>query len=287
MTEHDARAAVLLNSSAVSLVAAWVPAEDQPRLWMASDSRLSADEHVLLDEGVKIFEVPVVCRLQSASGSFGDVYYASKLGLGCVGGSLIYHQVHAMLLPLLANLVGAGGPPSVADLAEFTAAVGTHYVRSLGARRPAAAHQVQLVIGGFCPTEGELAAFELRPSLDGELIAFAVSRIALDTPYFAGDQLVRARELYERIAAADQAGASASRAPLNVIRELIEADDAPTIGGDVQVGFTVGPAFQRVQTCRPIPGQEPRAAFWLNAICLDELPNPGPCGIGLMGSVSP
>ncbi len=271
----------------MSLLAVWVPDEDQPRLWMASDSRLSDDERVLLDEGVKIFEVPVVCRRASAGGFFDDVYYASKLGLGCVGGSLIYQQVHATLLPLLSNLIGIAKPPSIADVAQFTAVVGTQYVRSLGVRRPLAAKQVQLVLGGFCPTERTLVAFELRPDIVGDRIGFAVRRVDLTTAFYAGDQLSRAGNLHEQIAVVNEPGAPAARAPLNVIRHLIEACDVPTIGGDVQVGFTVGEVFQRVQTCRPVPGQEPKAAAWLNAICIDELPPPGPCRIGLMSSISP
>jgi hypothetical protein len=111
--------------------------------------------------------------------------------------------------------------------------------------------------------------------------------IDLATPVFLGSATALAFELYEQIAAADQPGASRTRAPLNVIRRLIDDPEQPSIGGDVQVGFTVGSDFHRVRTVRPIPGQEPRAAFWLNAICTDELSQVGPCAIGLMGSVSP
>lgn len=270
----------------MTLLAVWRAEE---RLWMASDSRLSDGGGPLIDEGVKIFELPVVCRAPSMqSGFFEDVYCATSFGLGCAGNSLIYHQIHANLLPLLGNLIDTQGrAPSVADIAAFTAEVGTRYVRSLGSRRPQDAGRVRLLLAGWCPITRTLTAYELRPRVVDTLMRFTVAQLALSTPHFVGDCCDRARELHDEIAAANLPGASQNRAPLNVIRQLIEDTNTQTIGGDVQVGFTVGPAFRRVRTCRPIPGMEPKAAFWLNAICTDDLPSVGPCALGLMGSISP
>lgn len=270
----------------MTLLAVWCAEE---RLWMASDSRLSDGGGPLIDEGVKIFELPVVCRAPSGqSGFYEDVYFATSFGLGCAGHSLVYHQIHANLLPLLSNLIGIQGhAPSIADIAAFTSEVGTRYVRSLGHRRPQDADQVRLLLGGWCPITRTLAAYEMRPRVVDALMRFTISQLDLSTPHFVGDHCDRARELHDEIAAADLPGASRNRAPLNVIRQLIEDTNIQSIGGDVQVGFTVGPTFQRVRTSRPIPGREPTAAFWLNAICTDDLPLVGPCALGLMGSVSP
>jgi len=269
----------------MTLIAVWCAEE---RLWMASDSRLSDGGGPLIDEGVKIFELPVVCRASTApSGFFADVYFATSFGLGCAGHSLIYHQIHANLLPLLRNLIGIQGHvPSMADIAAFTAEVGTRYVQSLGHRRRDA-DQVRLLLAGWCPITETLAAYEMRPRVVDALMRFTVSQLDLSTPHFVGDHCDRARELHDGIAAADLPGASRDRAPLNVIRQLIEDTNMQSIGGDVQVGFTVGPTFQRAQTCRPIPGREPKAAYWLNAICTDDLPLIGPCTLGLMALISP
>ena len=268
----------------MTLLAVWFAEE---RLWMASDSRLSDGGGRLIDEGVKLFELPLACRAPSESRFFDDVYFATRFGLGCAGSSLVYHQVNATLLPLLGHLVGVRGRvPSIADIAGFIADVGTRYVRSLGARRPQDADRVAFLLAGWCPVAGRLMACEMSPRItDG--VQFTVSEVDLSVPYFVGDCCGRAREMYDEIAAADLPGAPRTRAPLNVIRQLIEDADVPSIGGDVQVGFTVGPAFQRVRTARPIPGKEPQGAFWLNAICTDDLPRVGPCELGLMGLVSP
>jgi hypothetical protein len=194
---------------------------------------------------------------------------------------LIYQQAQANLMPLLSNLIGqAGAIPSLHDISSFIAAIGTQLVRSLGIRNPEGARRVQLVVAGWCPTQRALVAYEMRPVLEEDSVAFQVSRLDLAAPHFAGDALQDVRELYDEIAAEPRPGAPIMRAPLNVLREMIDDPDKPTIGGDVQVGFTVGTAFRRVRTLRPIPGEEPRAAFWLNAICTDELPLIGPADSG-------
>jgi hypothetical protein len=139
----------------MTILATW---HSEERLWIASDSRLSDGGGTLIEEGVKIFELPVVCRGPSAaqSGFLEDVYHASRVGLACGGSSLLYHQIHANLLALLGNLIGArGAVPSLGQIADFTAEVATQYVRSLGLRLPDSADQLQLLIGGWCPvTQG-------------------------------------------------------------------------------------------------------------------------------------
>lgn len=129
------------------------------RLWMASDSRLSDEGRSLIDEGVKLFELPVICRAPDEhTGDFVEIYFANTLALGCTGHSVIYHQIQANLVPLLGNLVGLrGNMPSLADVANFTAAIGTQYVQSLGLRRPQTADRVRLVLAGLCPTHLQLA----------------------------------------------------------------------------------------------------------------------------------
>lgn len=55
----------------MTLAAVWCSYENAaaPVLWMASDSRISAEKDRLIDEGVKVFEIPVVCRGAGPDGS--------------------------------------------------------------------------------------------------------------------------------------------------------------------------------------------------------------------------
>jgi hypothetical protein len=105
--------------------------------------------------------------------------------------------------------------------------------------------------------------------------------------HFIGAQLEDAQRLYREFVKRDEPGSSRHRAPLNVIRTLIEDPEAPTIGGEVQVGHVVNWAFRRVASCVPDRGHPPRPRMLLNSIDLDALGTVGPCALGLKGMVTP
>ena len=231
---------------------------------MASDSRVSDSHGVLIDEGVKLYELPVICRKPGPSGFFDTPFFGTTIGLACAGGTLVYQQVYATLVPIFANLAGNGSSiPSVAGLAAFIGAITAEYVRSLGSRRSAEAAAVSVVVAGHFegrPPE----AFQLKPNTENHpegLITFTEQ--ALD---FTSNRV---------------------RAPLNVVRALINDSDVATIGGEVQIGLSNGVGFHRVTTVVPAPGQAPRALQLLNAIDLDSLPPVGPCWPALPGMISP
>lgn len=280
----------IFAGTVVTLVSIWISSENGGhRLWAASDSRLSDDAARLIDQGVKLFELPVICRAPADdTGDFTEVYFVNTFGLACAGSSLIYQQVQANLIPLLGNLIGLrGSVPSLEDIANFVAAIARRYVEAVGVRFPEGALRVQLVVAGWCATTGSLRAFEMRPTLRDDHVSMDVLPIDLSKPFFAGDRVEDAYRLCDDIMSGNAPGAPTTRAPLSVLRRLIDDPGVPSIGGDVQIGFTVGPGFRRVQTLRTIPEEEPKAALWLNAIRTDELPTVGPCHLGLMGSVSP
>jgi hypothetical protein len=64
-------------------------------------------------------------------------------------------------------------------------------------------------------------------------------------------------------------------------------DQFATVGGDVQIGYTVGPKFHRVATVTPITPGQAQAQRRLNNVDIDALGSVGPCAIGLDGMVSP
>lgn len=116
---------------------------------MASDSRISAEKDRLIDEGVKVFEIPVVCRGAGPDGFFDQKYFEGTIGLACAGGTLVFQNVYGTLVPMLGNLISPPRAiPSVGDIADLIGRLMTLYVRSLGARRPDA-HQVSIVVGGL------------------------------------------------------------------------------------------------------------------------------------------
>lgn len=290
LSRSFARSPEILQAE-MTIGAIWLNDEDlhAARLWMATDSRISDREGKLIDEGLKLYELPVLCLRPGASGLFDTPFYSTSIGMACAGSSLIYQHVYGTLVPILGSLIGDGSCiPAVAAFAVLAAAVTSRYVRSLGQRRHDS-HKVEIVVGGQSPGRpGE--AYILSAELDSDgLIQFVPSRLALDAGdvHFIGQHTTEASALLRELQAANEPGAPAKRAALNVIRRFIDDPDKPTIGGEVQIGYTVGTMFRRAATVVPEPGKAPKALSLLNSINLDELPPVGPCRIGIQGMITP
>jgi hypothetical protein len=276
----------------MTITATWINSESEVlSLWMASDSRISDAHGRLMDEGVKLFELPVVCRGPGPSGFFDHPYFDITFGLVCSGSTLIFQQVYATLVPLLGSLAGFGQAPSLSDVAALVGRTTTTYTRSLGETRPHGA-VASLVVAGVDPVDSRLRAFELSPTTDSEgLIDFVPRQVELadSRVLFTGDSVAveRAEERLSALRAEPVPSRPYHRAALNVIRELAVAEDLATVGGDVQIGFTAGRDFRRVTTVTPITHGESAAQRRLNNVDVDQLGTVGPCSLSMMGMVSP
>lgn len=276
----------------MTLTATWIagdPGSDQ--LWMASDSRISDAHGRLIDEGAKLYELPIVSRSPSAAGFFDEQTFGTTVGLLCAGSTLIFQQVYSTLVPTLGNLIGTNSIPTLEEVAQFVGRMTTLYTRSFGENRPRQA-RVSLVVGGRDPITGKLAAYELAPDLDSDgLISFNARAVDFegDQVLFTGDleAIGEATSRLEIIRAAPAPGRPYERAALNVIRELALDERYATVGGDVQIGCTTGSAFRRFATISPLSAGQPAAQMKLNDIDLEALGNVGPCAVGISGMISP
>lgn len=204
--------------------------------------------------------------------------------------SLVFQHVYGTIVPILSSLIGESGPgPSNADVAGLIGKVTTRYARSLGERRPQGASQVAIAVGGVS-SAGEVEAFELtsRQGENGQ-IEFVPEVVDLipGQAHFIGYQVERARSLCAEIARRNEPGAPRERAALNVIQAYIDDPDVKSVGGEVQIGFTMGASFHRVASVRPIEAGAPPACRLLNSIDLESFNHVGPCAIGIHGMVSP
>jgi hypothetical protein len=233
-----------------------------PTLWMATDSRISDDKARLIDQGIKLYEVPYVCWRPGESGFFDTPFFASSIGMAAAGGSLVYQHVYGTAVPVLSHLIVTGqAVPSLADIAVLIGRITTTYVRSLGQRR-SDAMRVTIAVGGQLPA-GRPEAYKLAPAVGNDgLVYFPAlpSNLAPGTVHFIGDRQKAAEAMVTEIAARNEPGAPRDRAALNVIRQLIDDPAVETIGGEVQIGYTT-PAggFRRVASVVPDRGNEPKA----------------------------
>jgi hypothetical protein len=276
----------------VTLTAVWCNYErpDSPNLWMASDSRISDGEVRLIDEGIKIFEVPIVCRGAGESGFYDEPYFDTSIGLACAGGTLVFQQVYGTLVPILRDLISPiRRVPTCCDIAVLIGKVLTIYVRSLGSAGRRGADAVSIIVGGEFKV-GYPEAYELSPRKGDEaMIEFVPRRLDLadGKVRFIGNRVEEAQDLYGDFALKDEPGASRHRAPLNVIRTFINDRQVKSIGGDVQIGFSAGGTFRRTASAVVGPAGPPQTVLRLNSIDLADLGRVGDCMIGLNAMVSP
>lgn len=274
----------------MSLIAVWKNEEQPaaPSVWAATDTRISDHGSVLIDEGGKLFSLPMLCRSAGADGFFTVPYFAQDLGLACVGATLLYQHVYSCLVPILSSLVGDGDhAPSLEDVAHTTSVVTTTYVASLGNYTPQA-HHVTLVLFGYCGVHLAHEAFALRPLFEDQLfVRFEPTQLDLANgqAHFFGDCVPAASTQLDELRASRSVDIVWHRAPINVVRSFVADQAFPTIGGDVQIGFTLGSNFTRVATVAPRVIGQPAALMRLNNIDLDRIGPVGPCAVGIPGMV--
>lgn len=277
----------------MTLTATWIANErSSPTLWMASDSRINdGGNGPLIEEGVKLFELPVVCRRPGPSHLFDEQYFATTLGLACCGSTLVFQQVYATLVSALGRLGGFGDLPTLTEIAELVGRVMTFYVRSLGANRPRQA-TAGAVLAGRDPVTGSLQALDLCRSTDADgMVRFEPSPLDLERGrvHFAGDAgaIARAKSVVAAMRADPQPGQPNERVALNALRALIDDSSYPTVGGDIQLGLDYGSGFQRhVTVTPPLPGSA-AAQSRLNNIDMTLMWSVGPCRTTLQGMISP
>lgn len=155
------------------LVAVWLNEEEQPpRIWVVSDSRITGELGVLLDEGGKLFTLPVICRKPDDGGFFSVPYFTQQIGVACVGGTQIYQQVYTCAIPILSNLIGMdGNNPGLEHIAATVARITTRYVSSLHDRGYAKPYVVKLVLVGYCAVHGQLEAYVVGPVFEQQVFA--------------------------------------------------------------------------------------------------------------------
>jgi hypothetical protein len=267
----------------VTLTATWIATENSSSsLWMAADSRISDEAGTLLDEGVKVYEVPVLAWMPDESGFFNQSYLTTSIGMCCAGSTLVFQQMQATLAPLLANLKGFGHMPSLRDVAGLAAQIYTLYVRSRLSKRPDAVG-ADIVIGGADPISGALEAYTLTGSgQDSESRTVWIPvpiDLSNDHVHFTGSVHAKtlAAELLANRRADRRPGNPVSRAPLGALRDVMNESSIDDVGGDIQLGHTQGSRFRRVATVTQVVHGQSHAKLTLNNVDVGDLPQVGPC----------
>jgi hypothetical protein len=227
-----------------------------PALWVAADSRIgSQDGSVLLEDGSKIFPLPVICSSPGDDGFFSRVVHSHTYGYCFAGSTLMGQNAYLAIAPLLTQLAITGSDiPALKDVAEFAL---KHFELTFSQyrERVGSASMFEAAIFGWCMKTNQLSAFHFLPKIVGDVYRMTCEShedMRTDNFVYLGD---RKEHFSEKIAAAfrgeEALARPLSRIPRYIIEDHIKDESFPTIGGDIQLATTDKFGFQPFMLAKP------------------------------------
>lgn len=224
-----------------------------PRIWASGDSLISqagGSPSPLIQDGAKIFSVPIVCRSIGRDGLFTEPYFAHTLGYCFAGSTLMGQNSFLSASPLLTTLTSEKRYiPSIEDIVRFF-----HYFMSSSYDNykviaQSRAH-FEAALFGWCHNSGALEAWHFKPS-----DASGVWRIGFEKADFCVSGSFLYLGDYKDIAKSKLEGAfllepQNEQVPRKVIQELIRSTKYHSIGGDEQLAIANGFGLQPYQLAR-------------------------------------
>ncbi|WP_137679409.1 hypothetical protein [Aurantiacibacter suaedae] len=255
--------------------------EGNPSLWAAADSRVSGvNGHLLIEDAVKIFSLPVICRRPGPNGFFSETYFVHTLGYCFAGSTLMGQNTYLGLVPLLSNLLSATSYiPSIEDIAGQIFA----YLKvTFGDYRPIGAQQslFEVAIFGYCHRTHQLEIYQIRPELVEDVYEVTLKAHQNLQPhhflYLGDDGATLRNEISNAFNCGSRPGHPISRAPRFVIQDRIANDESPTIGGDLQLSIADRFGLRPLAMVKPrVPGQPAAYVSYLGRELAEDLTTVG------------
>ena len=273
----------------MTAIAIWRTDEipSHPNLWAVADSRISkADGEVLIEDGVKILPLQIVCRSPGTLGFFDQPYFTHTIGYCFAGSTLMGQNCYLRLIPLLSSIASPEKHLiSIRDVAEYALS----YVSSaFDDYKITQAHNAlfEVAIFGYCHSAKQFEVYKFRPAEIDGIIRLQMEEFTnlQDNEFvYLGDKPDALRGQIEAAFASDpEPGRPTNRAPRFVIGEKIEDADFPSIGGDLQIAIVSPAGYQPYALMRPdVTGQPTARISYLGRDFLDDLYTIGPARISL------
>jgi len=239
--------------------------EENPGLWIAADSLVSTSAgSKLINDGAKVFALPIVCRSAGKNGFFTERYYEHTYGYCFAGDTLLGQNAYLSLVPLLSNLFSSTSYiPSSADVARYVHAYLSHTYDDCKAER-AENSVFEAALFGHCSITNTLAAYHFFP--ENENGVFEVTCKLYDNMQereflYLGDSKVHMSSQIKAALAAEPTpmaewearskGRRLSRIPRYIIQDHVNDEYFPTIGGSLQLGIADRFGFRAFPLCKP------------------------------------
>jgi hypothetical protein len=265
-------------------IAIWPSHADSqsPRIWASGDSLISkASGSALIEDGAKIFGIPIVCRSVGIDGLFTDPYFAHTLGYCFAGSTLMGQNSFLSAAPLLMTLTSEEEyVPSIENIANYF----LHFMNSshdyykLIAREGS---QFEAAIFGWCHSASALEAWHFKPCDASGEWRISVDKVDLGVKgrfLYLGDH----KDVAEPMLKAElESSTEDEKAPRKVIQSLIRSEAYASIGGDEQLAMANKYGLQPYQLARSAePGGPPAIFTHLGIELTDEIAVLGMARVG-------
>jgi hypothetical protein len=248
----------------MTLVAVW---RTEHRLMAIADTRIIRSAgNVLTEHGPKLLPITVRGKRPGPSGLFDRQAFQFDIGFAYSGATLSALSTHALVGALLGNLVANidAPPPSLNEIAYFTAGAAAEYMREVGQLTGNNA-LFSAVVFGFCHATRRLRGFELRPHLNQTSLACEIIECDLqenNSVVVIGScpDILRHRietNRSARISRGDIHPVLDIDEPTRALQALIDEAADPSVGGMIQQGWATSAGFELVAKMQPITPRSP------------------------------
>jgi len=241
----------------MTAIAIWYNHEVQanPCLWVAADSLVSTRDSKIIEDAVKVFALPVICRSPGPAGFFSNVYYAHTFGYCFAGSTLMGQNALLSLAPLLSNLISqACYVPSLFDIAQHALAFLKHTFDDYKVRVGEKA-RFEVAIFGYCHRTEQHSVYHFAPNLVNGVWQMEVTHYPLikdgDFVYLGDVKANMNSAITAAFSGQTVPGRPLSRIPRYVIQDRIHDESFTTIGGDIQLGIADKFGFRPLKLCKP------------------------------------
>jgi hypothetical protein len=250
--------------------------EENPSLWIVSDSRVSKGNSLLIEDAAKVFTLPIICKAPGSSGFFTDIYYQHSFGFCFAGSTLMGQNSFLALQPLLGNLSSVENYiPSIEDVGNYI----LNYLKKTfdDYKISGGASAVfEAAIFGYCHVAKKLQIIHISPVFEpsGCFLTMTTKSCTKrsDFIYLGDNKTEMKKKISNALNSETVPGRPVTRAPRYVIDDAIEDEQMSSIGGDIQLGIADTHGFMTYKICKPYKKGEPASYFsYLGRELTDDL----------------
>lgn len=208
-------------------------------IYFASDSRISLPRDNKIDLGIKVLPIPIRIFEPAETGNVPPLIYEHTLGMCFAGGALTGYIVKESVQEALRGLQAIPGHTdfSFEGICKLVMKFYEHACRTIG-EQLFNRGLIEMLLGGYCPEQKRIRVFKFSVDITDAKLDTSLMEVFTNSPVVLLGSGKRAAENLLR---------SKNYPPpryLRVLKDVIQDENVPSVGGYIQFGEFVSPDFE-------------------------------------------